>query len=85
MLRANFLAGRKKNYNMANISVTEQGEDYMSMIFRLIFCMRFTRLLMAVLSSDKLGGGFNKSSAADSTWSIKAYGSHVADAVFDDS
>jgi len=45
--------------------------------------MRFTRLLMAVLSSDKLGGGFNRSSAADNTWSTKAYGSHVVDAVFD--
>jgi hypothetical protein len=57
----------------------------MSITFRLIFCIRFTRLLMAVLSPDKLGGGFNISSAADNTWSIKAYGSHVADAVFDDS
>jgi hypothetical protein len=46
--------------------------------------MRFTRLLIAVLSSDKLAGGFNWSSAADRTWSTKVYGSHVVDAVFDD-
>jgi hypothetical protein len=76
----------EKNYNNTMNTCNEQyKKNYMSIIFRLIFCIRFTRLLTAVLSSNKLDGGFNMSSAADSTWSTRAYGSHVVDAVFDDS
>ena len=40
---------------------------------------------MSVLSSDRLGGIVNRSSAADNTWSIKEYGSQVVDAVLEDS